>query len=238
MGAAGGDMPLVKIGSTSAGVGRRLKQIQDGQPYTLELLAVVASGDRLTRERELQKRFDDLRVASNREWYRYVDPLRSFVEAQLCPLDGLGKQPSRHFCDGVLGHLRMYHAMWTIEDDHTSLLLFAGMVSHLVDYGMLPDAVDRDGVEHYARLGAHASHWECPPITAEEIRHALKLWEDFGSTKPDMVRAVQESLYAATLMRTTDVVRHDGVRRARATFGRRSIPDCVDWDNATYCWLE
>ena len=66
----------IKIGSGNDPMSRK-ESLEAGNPIKLKLLAVMRGS--IKEEKALHKRFAELRL--HREWFRYEDPLRCFVES-------------------------------------------------------------------------------------------------------------------------------------------------------------
>jgi hypothetical protein len=93
----GGD--LVKIGKANHPE-MRLRELQTGSPFALELLLTLEGGTQ--EERALHKRFIAYRVRN--EWFRYEDEIRDFIATSLAdPLPPIAERVrmSQQFDRGV-----------------------------------------------------------------------------------------------------------------------------------------
>lgn len=62
------DGDYLKIGYTSRDIAQRMREIQTGSPRHVELISVIPSAEKAV-EAELHKRFSNLRVRPNGEWF-------------------------------------------------------------------------------------------------------------------------------------------------------------------------
>jgi hypothetical protein len=87
----------IKIGCTT-NIDARLDQFRTSNPI-IELLALIRGGRE--EEHKLHQRFEELRLKANREWFRYDDELKDFVENMGAPV-----YPQASFkCDTWLDHI-------------------------------------------------------------------------------------------------------------------------------------
>lgn len=69
--------PFLKIGKTSGSPDARIKELQTGCPFPIQLAAYLSGG--VGKERELHRRFDEYRAHG--EWFRHEGRLAAFVKS-------------------------------------------------------------------------------------------------------------------------------------------------------------
>lgn len=69
--------PFLKIGKTSGAPDSRIKELQTGCPFPMQLVAHLPGG--LRKERELHRKFDEYRAHG--EWFRHEGRLAAFVQS-------------------------------------------------------------------------------------------------------------------------------------------------------------
>lgn len=71
--------PFVKIGKTTGAPDSRIASLQTGCPFSMVLLAHQPGG--IKEEFALHRRFEQYRVRTDGEWFRYEGALRQYIES-------------------------------------------------------------------------------------------------------------------------------------------------------------